>query len=391
MRIGIDGLPLSQLKTGVGHYTFELAQALALASPSDDFELISPRPFLAQADGANDEPGPPNLRAVQPPTGLLSRRWFLFGLPRYLRQQRLALFHGTNYEVPLKRVCATVLTIHDLSLLLYPETHERRRVRRARRRLPLMTRAATLIVTPTEAVRREVCEHLNVAGERVVAVPEAPRRVFRRRGDRETRETRERLGITGDFLLFVGTLEPRKNLAALIEAYVSVLGEITSPLQLVIAGQKGWLTDDIFASVERAGLSDRVVFTGYLSDEELCALYSSCRAFVYPSVYEGFGLPPLEAMACGAACIVGCIPSLAEVVGDGALLVDPKDTAMLSRTIIRLLQDEGLRRSLSANAVERASEFSWERTAMLMREVYREAMAMEAMAREAHQRLRKHS
>src|ERR1044072_1135113 len=129
MRIGIDGLPLSEARTGGGHYTFELASALACASPSDEFELVSPRPFLPAPDGQRERPLPPNLHVVRARAGLLNRRWFLFGLPRYIKQQQLALFHGTNYEVPLMKSCPTVLTIHDLSLLTHPETHETARVR----------------------------------------------------------------------------------------------------------------------------------------------------------------------------------------------------------------------------------------------------------------------
>ncbi|HEY0405782.1 MAG TPA: hypothetical protein VGC89_08635, partial [Pyrinomonadaceae bacterium] len=132
MRIGLDGLPLSEPKTGIGHYTFELARALAIAAPPDEFELVSPRPFWPAPAGAGEESLPPNLRMIQAQAGLLNRRWFLLGLPRYIRQRQLALFHGTNYEAPLRKICPTVLTIHDLSLLLLPETHEAARVRRAR-------------------------------------------------------------------------------------------------------------------------------------------------------------------------------------------------------------------------------------------------------------------
>jgi alpha-1,3-rhamnosyl/mannosyltransferase len=378
MRIGLDGLPLSEPKTGIGHYTFELARALAIAAPPDEFELVSPRPFWPAPAGAGEESLPPNLRMIQAQAGLLNRRWFLLGLPRYIRQRQLALFHGTNYEAPLRKICPTVLTIHDLSLLLLPETHEAARVRRARRRFPLMCRAATLIVTPTESVRREVCAHLSIESSRVVAVPEAARSVFRPMEARETQATRQRLGIEEDFLLFVGTLEPRKNVAALVRAFREAVSQTKARLQLVIAGKKGWLTEDIFAQAGEAGLSERVVFTGYLPDEDLRALYSSCRAFVYPSLSEGFGLPPLEAMACGAACIVSRIPSISEVVGDAALLVAPADEAELARSIVALLRDENLRRSLAAAARARAAAFSWERTARLMREVYDEAFAIEA-------------
>lgn len=376
LRFGIDGLPLSETKTGVGHYTFELAHALALCAPADQFELVSPRPFLAAANEADE--WPPNLQAIQAQVGLLSRRWFLFGLSRYIKERRLALFHGTNYEVPLRKSCPTVLTIHDLSLLLHPETHEAQRVRRARRRLPLMTRAATMIVTPTESVRREVCAHLSVPSNRVVAVPEAPRAIFRPKNAAETLATRMRLGIEGDFLLFVGTLEPRKNLPTLVSAFREVLTETNSRLQLVIAGKTGWLTDDLFTQVRELGLAAHVIFTGYLPDDDLCVLYTSCRAFVYPSLYEGFGLPPLEAMACSAPVIASRIPSIAEVVGEAAVLVDPTDTAALSRSIIELLADENMRQLIASNGRQRALEFSWERTARLMRDVYDETLAREA-------------
>lgn len=381
MRIGIDGLPLSETKTGVGHYTFELAIALALVSPSDEFELVSPRAFLTSPD--DGQPLPSNLRAIEARVGPLSRRWFLFGLPRYIRQKHLALFHGTNYEVPLVKSCPTVLTIHDLSLLSHPETHEAGRVRRARRRLPLMTRAATLIVTPTESVRREVCARFSIESERVVAVPEAPRRVFRPLSAIAAEVVRKRLGIEDEFLLFVGTIEPRKNLPTLIRAFREVLREIQtkSRLQLVVTGKTGWMADDLFAELKEAGLSSRVVLTGYLPDDDLCALYSSCRAFVYPSLYEGFGLPPLEAMACGAPVVASRIESIAEVCVDAALLVAPTDTHELARNITKLLQDENLRRLMAEKGMRRAAEFSWERTARLMREVYDEALRREARRR----------
>jgi glycosyltransferase involved in cell wall biosynthesis len=374
MLIGIDGLPLSEPKTGVGHYTFELARALALLSPEDEFELVSPRPFLAPT-GDEADALPVNLRAVQAQVGLLGQRWFLFGLSRYIKQRGLALFHGTNYEVPLRKTCPAVLTIHDLSLLLYPATHEAGRVRRARRRLPLMARAATMIVTPTESVKSEVCAHLAIAGDRVMAVPEAARDIFHPQSAAQTLATRRRLGIEDDFLLFVGTLEPRKNLHALVRAFREVLHETGARLQLVIAGMKGWLTDDLFAQVKQSGLSDRIVFTGYLPDDELCALYSSCRAFVYPSLYEGFGLPLLEAMACGAPVIASRISSLVEVAGDAALLFAPTDAQALARNVLALLHDEKLRRRLVAQGIKRAAEFSWQRTARSMRAVYDEALA----------------
>src|SRR5438128_2169944 len=239
MRIGIDGLPLTEVLTGIGHYTLELARHLALGSEGDEIEIVSPRSFLPSLNSQPERSS--RLRFVRSRVSLLNRQWWSIGLPRYIRGNSIDLFHGTNFEVPLRKVCPTVLTIHDLSMLLYSETHEARRVRRARRRLPLMARAATMIVTPTESVRREVHEHLQIPLERIAAVPEAARSCFRRLDAAQTVQTRNRLGIQDEFLLFVGTVEPRKNLTTLVRAFEEVSRVRKQPLQLVIGGKEGWL------------------------------------------------------------------------------------------------------------------------------------------------------
>ena len=172
-----------------------------------------------------------------------------------------------------------------------------------------------MIITPTESVRQEVHEYLQIPLDRIVAVPEAARDCFRPlNGANDTLETRKRFGISNDFLLFVGTIEPRKNLATLLAAFEAVWRQRPQPLQLVIAGRKGWLVDDLLSTLKRSPAAEQIILTGYLSDDDLCALYSSCAAFVYPSVYEGFGLPPLEAMACGAPVIASRIPAIQEVL-----------------------------------------------------------------------------
>ena len=375
MRIGLDGIPLTKPKTGVGHYTFELARALALATPADDFQLVSPLPYPPPPIGDGSEQGmPPNLQAVHIGTSRVSKHWWTIGLPSYIRRNPLALFHGTNYDVPVLGGCPTVLTIHDLASHLHPETLQSRSVRRARYRLPIMARRATMIVTPTEVVRLEVCERFRIKPERVVAVHHAPRSCFRPLPPGQASETTRRLGIEDDFLLFVGTIEPRKNLLTLVRAFADVLKATSLRPQLVIAGQEGWLTDELFAYVKELDFGDRLRWTGYVSDEDLCALYSSCRAFIYPSIYEGFGLPPLEAMACGAPVISSRIPSIAEVLGSAAHLVVPTDVHALSESIIELWENQDERQRLSKAGQTRAAEFSWERTARLTREVYSTAL-----------------
>jgi len=344
MRIGIDGYPLTREKTGVGHYTCELVAALRAKSPEDEFDVVMP-------------------------SG--GRGWWLFGLPRYCRQASLDLFHGTNFAIPLRGGCPSVLTIHDLSLLLYPETHERRLVRRARRMLPLMARRAAAVITPCEAVKREVCRVLKVQPDRVVAIPEAPRAVFRRVSASEAAPVRHRFGVEDEFILFVGTIEPRKNLLNLFRAVNELLR--TTPLrpQLVVAGAEGWLTGDLRAYLDSEELKERVLFTGYLQDEDLRALYSTCRVFVYPSLYEGFGLPLLEAMACGAPVVTSNVPSIVETVGNVARLISPEDFRELAGGIASLLQDDAEREKRSAAGIEHAKRFSWEKAASETLELYR--------------------
>jgi glycosyltransferase involved in cell wall biosynthesis len=372
MRIGIDGLSLTEVLTGIGHYTNELAHHLAVATDQDEVEVVSPRRFLPAF--ANDTERPANLHFSRARMSPMNRRWWSLGLPRYIRRHSLALFHGTNFEVPLQQVCPTVLTIHDLSMWLHPESHERKLVRRARRRLPLMAGAATMIITPTESVRQEVHEHLRIPLETIVAVAEAARDCFRPVDAERTAATRKRLGINDDFLLFVGTVEPRKNLKTLLNAFEAVRQSRQRPLQLVIAGRRGWLVDDFFKSLKHSPHANAIVLTGYLPDEDLCALYSSCTAFIYPSIYEGFGLPPLEAMACGAPVVASNIPAIKEVVNPAARLISPDSAPELTRTLLELLDSVSARKELSAAGVKRAAQFSWARTASATRNVYTEAI-----------------
>ncbi|HEX8149237.1 MAG TPA: glycosyltransferase family 1 protein [Pyrinomonadaceae bacterium] len=373
MLIGLDAIPLTEPRAGVGHYTYELARALASAAPGDEFELVYPSSYPAvDLEGRL----PPNLKGARVRVGAVGRRWWSAGLPRYAARRGYGLFHGTNYEVPLWGGAVRVLTVHDLSLLSHPETHERRRVWRARRRLPLMALAADAVVTPTEAVRREVCARLRVAPAKVFAVHEAARECFRPMGAGEASGVLRGLGVGGgEFLLAVGTIEPRKNLATLVRAFEEVLRERpASSLRLVVAGGRGWLSGPLFESIEKSPARGRVVLAGYVSDEELRALYAACAAFVYPSLYEGFGLPPLEAMSCGAPVVAGWTPAVAEVSGGAARLFDPRDHGQLARALLELLDDPAARRALSEAGLRRAAQFSWHRTARATLDVYAEAV-----------------
>ena len=374
MIIGLDGIPLTSLKTGIGHYTFELARALARVEPAIEFDLPYPSVFSPISLQQN-EPLPSNLKPNRLRVGPISRHWWSVGLPHYIQRRGIKLFHGTNYDVPLWKRCATVLTVHDMSLVLHPQKHKRRSVRRARRRLPLMARLANALVVPTKTIRREVCDQLQVSADKVFVVPEAARDCFHPVTLEETEAQRHRLGVGNEFVLAVGTIEPRKNYLALVHAFGEVL--VARPelkLQLVIVGARGWLSSGVFEAIEESPARERIILTGYLGDDDLRALYSSCRCFVYPSMYEGFGLPPLEAMSCGAPVIAGSASAIAEVTGGAARLVNPASTQEIARAILELIENEGMRRQLVDAGRLRTAEFSWSRTALLTLEIYREVI-----------------
>src|SRR5690349_23146415 len=368
MRIGLDGQPLTKPRTGVGHYTFELARALAILRPEDSFELVTPDTIPATI--ARDSETIPNLRLVSVKANLLMRRWSSIGLPRYMRRARLDLFHGTNYQLPLMNAKRNVLTVHDLSIFTHPQTHDAQFARRARIRLPIMLRAATRIITPTEAIKDELTARFKLDPVRITVTPEAPRNTFSPMQREDTADVLQRLGIDNDFILSVGTIEPRKNLQTLVRAFARIGRNTDHQPLLVIAGGAGWLTDDFDRLVRESDFRERIRLTGYLSDGELRALYSSCKVFVYPSLYEGFGLPPLEAMACGAPVIVSDVPALVESTAGAARVAAARDPDAWAKAMSDLLNDDNEREALIETGRRRVTELSWKRTAIKTMQIY---------------------
>ncbi|HLY67979.1 MAG TPA: glycosyltransferase family 1 protein, partial [Chloroflexota bacterium] len=235
----------------------------------------------------------------------------------------LDVLHCPVNVLPAVSTCPAVLTIHDLTFLRYPDRFRRER----RTYLAAMTRLsaarASRIMTDSANTKRDVMELFNVAAENIEVVYPGVDDVFRPHDHKEIGEFRARRGLPEQFILYVGTLEPRKNVELLIQAYSLLVSRGLGHWTLVIGGGQGWMFDRIFGEVERLGLTDRVLFPGYIDADELPQWYSAASVFVYPSLYEGFGLPALEAMACGTPVVVSNCSSLPEVVGDAGLLVDP--------------------------------------------------------------------
>jgi glycosyltransferase involved in cell wall biosynthesis len=370
MRIALDAIPLATAKTGVGHYTDALAGGLARAYPHHQYDLLSPFEFDFDYNGDR----PKNLNKQIIPLRSIYRKWWLVGLPALLRSYRVDLFHGTNYCVPVFAPCPTVVTIHDLSLFTQSHTHLAAAVKRGKLRMPIMARRARLIIAPSEWTRREIVEQLRVSTEKIRVIYEAAREGMTPLPPHLCHNALDKYRIRRPYLLYVGTIEPRKNLLTLIRAYDELLRTTTRRPQLALCGGRGWLCDEVFKLVEDLKLQDQVRFTGYVDDADLPALYSAAEAFLYPSFYEGFGLPPLEAMACGTPVITSDVTSLPEVVGKAGLTHAPNDARALTEAIVKLLVDETAREHFKREGLKQAAKFSWERAARETQSIYNEVL-----------------
>ncbi|HKQ52355.1 MAG TPA: glycosyltransferase family 1 protein [Pyrinomonadaceae bacterium] len=292
-----------------------------------------------------------------------------------LRRRPVDLLH-VQYTAPPLAPCPVVATIHDLSFEHLPETFKRRSRAQLRLTVRRTARTAAHVLVPSEHTRRDICETYKLAASRVTLTPlAAPAHFAPVRDEREVRRVCERYGIRGDYVLTVGSIQPRKNLARLVRAYAGLRRarpQAKLP-QLVLVGKRAWLYGETLRAIEESGISDLTVLTGYVSETDLPALYTGALSFVYPSYFEGFGLPPLEAMQCGAAVVAGNLTSLPEVVGDAGLLVDPFDESALMGAVARLIDDRDLRARLRSAGLERARQFTWRETAARTLDAYERA------------------
>ena len=351
--IALDATPLSVPTGGVARYTLELARALAVRFPADLYWLLSDQaiPPLAGL--------PPNLNIGGFAGNPLARKWWLFGLQREMARVGANLFHGTDFSVPYLPVKPSVLTLHDLSpwIVSMSETAWQPDAGRVRTRTPRLLRMglATMVITPSKAIRNAAIDRFSLSPDRVVAIPLAAGGHFR--PVLVPPEARP-------YFLFIGTLEPRKNIARLIEAWREVRRKFE--VDLVLAGR---VRKDFPTPEPEPGL--RVL--GAAKEEALPALYSGAAACLYPSLYEGFGLPVLEAMQCGALVITSRDPAIQEVAGDAAIAVEATDTRALAQAMQGVLTNPEAFAELREKALHRARDFTWERTAERTREVYNAA------------------
>jgi glycosyltransferase involved in cell wall biosynthesis len=385
MRVTIDLSAAAHGRGGIGRYCARLAAAL-IRQPGVQLRALynAPRSARLPADLAA-------LPAVRVPlgdkpwrAGLAAAQLLRIPLDRWLGD--CDVYHATDHLLPPLGV-PTVFTVHDLAFLVEPQTHLPTNRLYLAAMMPRYARAASAVIAVSEATRRDLLRYYRLPPERVRVVHLGVEPEFRPL-DAATARARvaKRYGLAGPYVLFVGTLEPRKNVRALLAAFAALVrapsdANRSPPLQLAIAGAPGWWYDDLYRWVRARGLDSLVRFLGRVADADLPALYSACAAFAYPSLYEGFGLPPLEALACGAPVVCSDRSSLPEVVGDAALQIDPTRPAALAAALRRVLDDESLRQTLRARGLARAAGFTWGRTAAGTLTVYEQVREQTARAK----------
>lgn len=376
LNIGINGTALLSPKTGVGQYVYHLGREFL------EVDGVKVRFFYANHWSSEVRTQPlPNISAIKAPVHRFGpnayavlRGLMQIGFSTGLWKSPVDLYHEPSY-LAYRFSGPSVVTAHDASWVRYPETHPAYRLAALDRYFPRSLEAASAVLTDCDFVKREMVELFGVPPDKVFPVllgvsPE----YFPRTAD-ECVGVLAKHGIGfGGYVLSVGTLEPRKNIPALIDAYAMLPEALQRCYPLVMVGMRGWLTSGLEARMRPLVEKGLIKPLGYVPDVEMPLIYSGAAAFVFPSLYEGFGLPPLEAMACGVPVVCSGTSSLPEVVGNAGLLVEPRDVDSISEALLRVLEDQALADHLVHMGIERAAGFTWKQTAAQTIAVYRHVL-----------------
>ncbi len=366
MRVGIDARLVYHTRAGIGEYTLRLTQALAATHPDDQFVLLQDyrnRQALVQAA---------NVQAMHSlvPSHHRLESWLL---PWAVDPLEVDVYHSPDFIPPRRITCPSVVTIHDLAFLIYPHFLTRESARYYGQ-IDRGVRAADHIIAVSQSTKHDLVRLLGAPEDKVSVIYEAADPMFHPIDSQTALQHVQALfNLSSDFILFVSTIEPRKNVNGLLRAYHRLREDYRLTPHLVLAGSPGWLSDDVYRLVDELKLRPYCHFLGHVSNCDLLQLYNAALCLVHPAFYEGFGLPPLEAMACGTPAIVANVSSLPEVVGDAALLVNPEQDEEITVALMRLLTDTALREELRTKGLLRASAFSWEGAAEQTMTVYRKA------------------
>lgn len=372
MKVAIDVRTVLSNRSGVGNYVLHLIQNLKQVDPKTIYYFLALKKnlsFLGPLAGEQN----PLLTVFSHESHPLGDIWEHFMLPLRLKEKGIDVFHGPASLIPFRKDhYRVVVTIHDLVAFLFPETIPIKYGAYMRFLLRQAVKRADKIISVSYHTRQDLIKILKVPSEKIVVIHEAPSPIFRPLDQNEVQtRLKTRYGINKKYIYHLGNIEPRKNLIILLEALTRVCREFGSEYQLVVSGQKGWLIRSLSQFLKNYPLREQVLFTGYVPMEDLPVLMNGAELFVFPSLYEGFGLPVLEAMSCGTPIISSNRSSIPEIVGSAGLLIDPTNTQELAENIIYLLRNEADRRRLSLLGLEQSARFSWVEVARKTWEVYR--------------------
>src|SRR5439155_12810142 len=372
MRIAIDYTAAIRQRAGIGNYVRKLVDAMLEQDASNQYTLLTSgrptreRPFPT-ADNVRG-------RSIFIPDRYLNIIWYRWRLPLYATyfSGQVDIYHGPDFALPpIGKTLRKVVTVHDLAFLEHPEYAVPSLAAYLRKVVPEAVKAADVVATVSHEVSRTLIKHFQTPPEKLVVIPPGVGKSFHRITDPIILDaTRHKFALKTPLVLAVGTLEPRKNHIGLIKAFYQAQKTKNGPAMLAIAGGQGWLYEETMRVVDELKLAKKVRFLGRVSDLELITLYSMADLFAFPSFFEGFGIPPLEAMACGTPVITSNLSSLPEFAGDAAILVDPYDTHAIADAITRVLDDEQLREELRQKGYLQAQRYTWSRSAGKMLSVY---------------------
>ena len=366
MKVAIEIQPmLDKHMTGVGWYTDNLVKHIKdFTKEGDDYYLLGMDYYgrsdrLTNYTSSNVELKVNGIMHY----GIYRRLWRILPFLDYGKFFRVKadIFHFVNFVVPPRVKGRIINTVYDMVYKTFPETMEKGNYKKLDRSLKDSCARADAIVTISENSREEIINYLGVPKDKIhIITPGVDLTVYRPMELCEWRSVTEKYGLPDKFLLYLGTIEPRKNINTIIRAFHQFTGLDREGYKLVVAGKKGWMFDEVFNLVKKLGIEDKVIFPGYIPEEDKPYIYAGATAFVFPSLYEGFGMPPLEAMACGVPVITSNSSSLPEVVGDAGIQVDSMDIDSISIAMHELTSKPELRKILAAKSIQRVQSFSWE-------------------------------
>ena len=373
LRVGIDYSPAVNQQAGIGRYTRSIVAELAELDQENEYVLFYPSRNLNQEVFA--PPKSPNFQRVEIPVSnqSLNALWFRLGVPFPvdLFTGPVDVCHFPDFTLPPIRNGKTVLTVHDLSFLVHPEYAEKGLRQYLERVVPPSVAGASLVLADSESTGNDLIVLLDVPPERVeVLLPGVEPRFAPVVDEVALESARRKYSISFPYILTISTIEPRKNLLGLMKAFSGFKRMTESRHKLVIGGGKGWHYSEVFATAKAIDVADDIIFLGHVADEDLPALYSMSDLFAWLSFYEGFGLPVLEAMACGTPVVASNRASLPEVIGDAGLLVPPSEIDAIADAFDSILGDEALAAELADKGRKQASLFSWRSSAKQLLSIY---------------------